>query len=309
MVSQSCDVRLQKIIQERDEKIRELDAVAGKLGRRDFELSEIRRKAEKQVRELDKIAKILVRRDLELIRANDELIEIDRAKSHFVSVAAHQLRTPISVIKWTFQMLLSEDFGKMNEEQKKVVERGYQVNEGMVKLVSDLLDVARIESGRFVYEFKRVSIEDVIVKVFISTKPRAEERRIKIQVKRMGGSDFFLFGDQASIEQAFENLVVNAINYTLPGGQIDILYKQDKNFVEVKIKDTGVGIPKYQQGRLFTKFFRGDNVVKMQTSGSGLGLFIAKSIINAHGGEIHFDSEEGKGSVFWVKLPIKTTVN
>lgn len=253
--------------------------------------------------ELDRVSKMLVRRDMELTRVNDALTEIDQAKSHFISIAAHQLRTPLSIIKWTFRMLLSGDFGPMNDGQKSVVERGYNVNEGTIKLISDLLDVARIESGRFVYKFERVSLEDIITKVFIMVKARAEERGIEFKARAGRGKEFFVIGDKISLETALENLIVNAINYTLPGGKVDVIYKKGEDFVEVQVKDTGVGIPAHQLGRLYTKFFRGNNVIKMHTSGSGLGLFITNSVINAHRGKMGVESEEGKGTTFWFRIP------
>lgn len=258
-----------------------------------------------QTKELDKVAKTLVRRDMELLRLNDELIEMDRAKSNFVTIAAHQLRTPLSIVKWTFRMLLSEDFGTLNDEQRKVVERGYNVNEGMVKLICDLLDVARIESGRIAYKFEKIFIEDIIAKIAVMFRSRAEEKNIKLEIQKDADSDLAVLGDKIGVETVLENLVANAIGYTLPGGRIDILYnKKGGEFIEIAVKDTGVGVPAHQVSRLFTKFFRGNNVVKMQTSGSGLGLFVAKSIVSAHGGEIGVESEEGKGSTFWFRLPI-----
>ncbi len=269
----------------------------------DSALRELQEK-EAQTIELDRIAKMLVRRDMEIIRLNDELVEIDRAKSHFTTIAAHQLRTPLSVVKWTLRMLLSEDFGSLNDEQKRVIEGGYNVNEGMIKLISDLLDVARIESGRFTYKFEKVFIEDVIIQVTAALKTRADEKEIRIEVTRGAGRDLAVLGDKTALKVAVDNLVANAINYTLPGGKIDIGYKQDGQYIAVTIKDTGIGVPAHQKNYLFAKFFRGDNVVKMQTSGSGLGLFITKSIINAHSGEIGVDSQEGQGSTFWFKLPI-----
>lgn len=268
---------------------------------------ELRASKEKewQVKELDRVAKMLVHKDMEVTRLNDELIEIDRAKSHFITVAAHQLRTPLSIVKWTFRMLLTEDFGALNDEQKNVVERGYNVNEGTIKLISDLLDVARIETGRFAYKFERISLEDIITKVFMLMKPRAEERKIEFEVSAEVGQEFFVTGDRISLETALENLVANAINYTSPGGRVDIIYKKADSFLEVQVKDTGVGIPAHQLSRLYTKFFRGNNVIKMQTSGSGLGLFIVKSVMNVHGGEVGVESEEGKGTTFWFRIPIR----
>ncbi|MFY9457442.1 MAG: ATP-binding protein [Candidatus Spechtbacterales bacterium] len=303
---QNLEGKVRARTKELERRIRELDKVAKALVRRDLELSQVRRKQEDQLLELDKAAKALVRRDLELLKLNDELQEIDRAKSHFVSIAAHQLRTPLSIMKWTFRMLLSGDFGKLNDEQKDVIQRGYDVNEGTIGLISDLLDVARIESGRFAYEFSDVSIEEIIKYAVEMNMPRAKERKIDMRaIKGSGDKVLFVRGDKTALRIALQNLVSNAINYTLPGGEVEVIYKKNGAFMEVRVKDTGVGVQRNQMGRLFTKFFRGDNVMRMQTSGTGLGLFIAKSIISAHNGEMGAESEEGKGSTFWFRIPIK----
>jgi len=165
--------------------------------------------------------------------------------------------------------------------------------------------VARIESGRIAYKFEKVFIEDIIARGVMRFKSRANEKNISLEVKSAADKDIAVFGDKIGLETVLENLISNAISYTLPGGRIDILYgKRDDEYIEVAVKDTGVGVPAGQRSRIFTKFFRGNNVVKMQTSGSGLGLFVAKSIINAHHGEIGVESEEGRGSTFWFRLPI-----
>lgn len=292
--------------EELETRNRELDTAAKALVKRDLEFSDVRRKQEDQLAELDKAAKALVRRDLELLQLNDKLQETDTAKSHFVSVAAHQLRTPLSITKWTFRMLLGGDFGPLHTEQKKVLQRGFEVNEGMIRLVGDLLDVARIETGKFLYNFEFVSIAKILEEVVSSNKENASARDVKLTLGRTGTGEMpLLWLDKANIEIALQNLVTNAIQYTLPGGKVEVLYKKDKDAVKVSVKDTGVGIPKRQIGRLFEKFFRGDNVVRMQTQGTGLGLFIVASIIRAHKGQIGVESEEGKGSTFWLTLPIK----
>ena len=299
---------LKTINRESEKRNRALDKVAKALVKRDLEISGIRRKQEDQLIELDKVAKTLVRRDMDLLRANDELLELDRAKSHFVSVAAHQLRTPLSVIKWTFRMLLSGDFGKINKEQRDVIQKGYDVNEGTIRLVSNLLDVARVESGRFSYSFRTVDIEKIIKEVVEMNAPHAKERKIDVTISKAKGAAAKIpstKADETALRMVVQNLLSNAINYTLPGGKIEVVCKKEGKFIEVSVKDTGIGIPKHEMGRLFTKFFRGDKVVRMQTSGTGLGLFIAKNIITAHKGEIGVESEEGKGSTFWFRIPIK----
>lgn len=271
--------------------------------------TELQKKAE-QIAELDRIAKMLVRRDLELLQLNDELRKIDEAKSHFVTIAAHQLRTPLSIVKWTFEMLLSGDFGPLNKDQDRVLKQGRDVNDNMIKLVSDLLDVARFEIGRFVHNFADISINDIIEEVIGINAIQAKERRLTLEVvDKMNGKAPIINGDKRNLIVVLDNLVNNALNYTLPEGKITVTYEQADGFVEVRVDDSGVGVPEHQMSRLFTKFFRGDNVVRMQTQGSGLGLFIAASIIKAHGGTYGARSKEEGGSTFWFRLPIKLKTN
>ncbi len=230
---------------------------------------------------------------------------VEKMKSEFVSVAAHQLRTPLSAIKWTLRMMLDGDLGKITEEQKDFLFKTYQSNERMINLINDLLDVARIEEGRYVYKLTFVNIEDLIEHLINSYKEEVETRKIKLEFEKPEKKLPQVMLDVEKMELVVQNLLDNAIKYTPSGGQVTISLKPGKKEIEFSIKDTGVGIPKDQQGRVFTKFFRGTNVMRMETEGSGLGLFIAKNIIEAHGGKIWFESKEGKGTTFYFTLPVK----
>jgi PAS domain S-box-containing protein len=228
---------------------------------------------------------------------------IARSKSEFISIAAHQLRTPLSAVKWTMRLLMDGDLGVMNSSQLKLLERGYETNEKMIQLVNDLLNVSRIEDGRFGYRFQKGNITDLISSIFSSSRISAREHSITIHFDNPPQIAPFVF-DQEKISLAFQNLVDNAVKYTPPNGEIFITITPEGNYVKVSVRDTGVGIPKGQTDRLFTKFFRAENVIHMQTSGSGLGLFIVKNIIARHGGRIGVESEENKGSTFWFTLPV-----
>jgi PAS domain S-box-containing protein len=232
--------------------------------------------------------------------------EIGRMKTEFVSIAAHQLRTPLSAIKWVLRMVLDGDVGKITKEQAALLERGYQNNERMIILINDLLNVARIEEGRFLYNSTLRSLEDLIRKVIDSLTGPAKEKKIKLIFIKPQKPLPQVKIDVEKIELVIQNLIDNAIRFNRPGGQVTISIKCDKINIEVMIKDTGIGIPYSQQGRIFDKFFRTDNAVKSETEGTGLGLFICKNIIEAHGGKIWFESDEDKGSTFWFNLPIKS---
>lgn len=232
------------------------------------------------------------------------LRELDRLKSDFISVAAHQLRTPLSGVKWVLKLLLDGDLGVVNTEQKGMLKRGFETNEKMIQLVNDLLNVSRIENGKFGYNFEKNDFVKLISMLIENTELLSRERNIAVILEnRVGDSLEFLF-DSEKLLIALQNLVDNAVKYTLPGGRVTIAVERQGDYVQVKVSDTGVGIPKADLPKLFSKFFRAANVIHLQTDGSGLGLFIVKSIILRHGGQIWVDSVEGKGTVFTVVIPV-----
>jgi len=229
---------------------------------------------------------------------------VERIKTEFVSLSAHQLRTPLSAIKWTLRMLLDGDAGELNKEQRDFLEKTYKSNERMISLINDLLNVTRIEEGRYIYQplFRDfVGIAHSVVDLY---RGEIEKKNIKFEFKEPEQKLPRILADEEKIKLAVENLLNNAIGYTFPGGSIIISIDLLENEIEFKIEDTGTGIPKDEQSRVFTKFFRGINAVRMETEGSGLGLFVTKNIIEAHGGRIWFKSEEGRGSTFYFTLPL-----
>jgi signal transduction histidine kinase len=233
---------------------------------------------------------------------------IEAMKSEFVSIAAHQLRTPLSGIKWTLKMLIDGDLGKISKDQKEILEKTYVSNERMISLVNDLLNVTRIEEGRYIHKPEMVNILDIVEPLVESYKAEAERKGIKLNLETTKKRNLNVAADIEKITLVAQNLLENALKYTPKGGKITffVKHKVKANKIEVSVKDSGVGVPKDQQARLFTKFFRAANVMRMETEGSGLGLFICKNIIESHGGEIWFDSEENKGSTFYFTLPIVT---
>ncbi len=230
---------------------------------------------------------------------------IERMKTEFVSISAHQLRTPLSAIKWTLKMLLDEDLGKITLEQREFIQKTYASNERMIALINDLLSVTRIEEGRYLYRPVLSDIKAIVQFVINSYKEEAAKRNISLKIKKTKEKLPKILLDVEKIKLAIQNIIDNAIKYTPSGGKVTVTLKYDKKEVIISIEDTGVGVPKDQQERIFTKFFRGVNVIRMETDGSGLGLFIAKNIIEAHGGRIRFESKENKGTTFWLSLPAK----
>ena len=229
---------------------------------------------------------------------------VEKTKNEFVSIAAHQLRTPLSAIKWTMRMLLDKDLGEITEEQKNFIEKAYKSNEKMIRLINDLLDLSKIEEGRYLYEHTPCQIKNIVQSVIDYYQEIIDKKKLKIKFNTPKKKLPQVIVDKEKIKLAIQNLLDNAIKYTLSHGEIIISLKYAKKEIEFSIKDTGIGIPKDQQKRIFSKFFRTVETTKMETDGTGLGLFIAKNIIKAHKGKIWFDSLEAKGTTFYFTLPI-----
>ena len=227
---------------------------------------------------------------------------IEKMKTEFVSVAAHQLRTPLSAIKWTIRMILDGDVGEINEEQRELLEQTYISNERMIRLINDLLDVSRIEEGRLLYDQEDARIEDVLDSVIEASQEMLRNKNMVLEVNKKETPKVKI--DKEKIGVVIQNLLENAIKYTEQGGKIKITLDNDEKNVIFKIEDSGVGIPKSQQDRIFTKFFRAENVTRMETNGTGLGLYTTKNIVQAHKGQIWFESEENKGTTFYFTIPI-----
>lgn len=229
---------------------------------------------------------------------------VDRMKSEFISIAAHQLRTPLSAIKWSLKMVLDGDLGKPTPEMEEFISKSYTTNERMIRLVNDLLNVSRIEEGRFFYKFSPLNLVEFINGMVLDFIPLCKDKNINIEWKQPTGNIPLIQGDADHLRLAIQNLLDNALKYTPKNGTITISLAKSKtaNNVVIRVKDTGVGIPAEEQERIFSKFYRGTNVIKMQTDGSGLGLFIVKNIIERHEGSISFESSD-KGTTFIITLP------
>jgi len=231
--------------------------------------------------------------------------EIDKAKSEFISVASHQLRTPLTGIKWFSELLLKGKAGNLSDQQKDFIQQVYDSNDRMIKLVDDLLDVSHIEEvGRFRVILKPENFSEIIKELVAQQKTQAKSKGVKIVLGAGCLKNKILKLDKSKLEQAFQNLLSNAIKYSPADGKITIDCKEQEGRFICFIKDEGIGIPEHQQHRVFEKFFRADNVITVG-SGTGLGLYIAKFIIEGHDGKIWFESKENKGTTFYVSLPIK----
>ncbi len=229
--------------------------------------------------------------------------QIDKLKSEFISIAAHQLRTPLSAIKWIIKMVLDGDAGKLTVEQEELLTKGYKSNERIIKLVNDLLNVSRIEEGRFGFNFDKYDFQEVIDIAITNLEQRIAKNHFKMTINKPFKMPK-IYIDKERMTMVMQNLLDNATKYTPEYGKIEINIKKEKKLLDVTIKDNGVGIPKEDQVKLFSKFFRAANVKRMETEGTGLGLFIVKNIIENHGGKIIIKSEEGKGTEVNFSLPL-----
>lgn len=241
---------------------------------------------------------------VEVFRDITEIKELDKAKSEFVSLASHQLRTPLTTIRWYSEMLLDGDAGKLSEEQKEFAEEIENGSGQMIELVNALLNVSRIESGSMLVKREDVVLSNVAQEVIKEQQIKIQEKNLTIQEK-YNDEVPTIKADSRITRILFQNLISNAVKYTPEGGEINISIQPEKNKEKIciKVADSGIGIPEKEQDKIFTKMFRADNVKSRDTEGTGLGLYMIKSILNKVGGEIWFDSKEGEGTTFYVTLP------
>jgi PAS domain S-box-containing protein len=231
--------------------------------------------------------------------------EIDKAKTEFVSLASHQLRTPLSSINWYAEMLMDGDAGELTKEQEEFLGEIYKGNQRMVDLVNALLNVSRLELGTFAVDPKKVNVEKMINETLKELKPTTSEKNIKI-VKNIKKKFSNYQADPNLLRIIIQNLLSNAVKYTQEKGKVKIgLDKENNGDMKFSVADNGMGIPKGQQSEIFKKLFRADNVKQTDAQGTGLGLYIVKSIVDYTGGKIWFTSAKGKGTTFHVVLPKK----
>lgn len=229
-----------------------------------------------------------------------------KSKSEFIEVAAHQLRTPLTAMNWIFESLAKE---AMTDGQKEMVDMGVVAAGNILKTVNDLLDVSQIEEGKYGYDFQEMDISEFADKVLTEMMTYAKEMGIKVYLKKLE-SPALVSIDPQKLSIVLSNIVSNAIKYNIENGEVIVEIKklEDKPFVEISVKDTGIGIPTDEMHKLFTKFFRADNAQKTVADGTGLGLYITRNIVRRHGGDIWAESQLGRGSIFHVTIPTDKTL-
>lgn len=238
-----------------------------------------------------------------LASANQELTQLDKTKSEFISIASHQLRTPLTSIKGYLSMILEGDFGSLNIGLQEKVSRIYQTTQRLIRIVNDLLDLTKIEQKKLEYVFTPMNLAGLLKKIYDDFEGAAKDRGLELTLsfhKELPP----IIGDEDKLYHVFGNLVDNALHYTQKGSvTIETSLMPEK--IIVSIKDTGIGMTPEEIGGLFTKYHRGSDVTKLHTEGAGLGLYVARQIVDDHNGRIIARSEgKEKGSTFFVELPL-----
>jgi len=228
--------------------------------------------------------------------------KLDQAKTEFVSLASHQLRTPVATIKWYVEMLLSGDMGDFSPKQNDYLKTVFKVNEEMIDLVETLLNVSRIEIGSIRIESKSTNVIELTEGILMELSPQIEAKNINIE-KQYDDNLKDIESDPKLLRIVIQNLISNAVKYTPEKGTVNIMFKESFGEKTIIVSDSGIGIPENQQNKVFTKMFRADNTHNLAgTQGTGLGLYLVKSIIEAIGGSIGFISKENEGSAFTIKF-------
>ena len=243
----------------------------------------------------------LERRELiletESLRKEKKLME-----ENFITMVTHQLRSPLVAVQQYFEVLLAGMVGEIQEKQRGMILKGRNRLEGLLNLINDWLDVARLDSGQIVDKLRPLSLKKVLSKVVEDLRPLTQENNISLKLGSCSENDL-VQGDEDTLEQVFSNLITNAIRYNKPKGQVIINIRENKDFIVTEVQDTGIGISKDHLTFIFDQFYRVKRTEDQKIKGTGLGLSIAKKIVEAHGGSIQVSSKEGKGSTFTVLLP------
>lgn len=244
--------------------------------------------------------------ELEKLRAeNEQLKKMNSIKSDWISISAHQLRTSLAAIKWILKMFLDGDFGKLTPEQDGFMKKAFESDERMLMLVNEMLSLNHIDQTSLRYDFEKNNIVSLIESVIFDFTGESFKKNVELIFLKPTEEIPSLIFDIEKIRVVIQNIIENAIKYSSAGGKVIVSVSKNKEFVEVRTKDTGIGIPKDDQKLIFTKFFRAPNAKTKDNIGSGLGLFTTKTIVERHGGSMWFESVEDEGTTFFFTIPIE----
>jgi len=227
--------------------------------------------------------------------------ELDKAKDEFISLAAHQLKSPITGISWNLELMLEGKEGPLSVEQKNILGMIYGSVKGLLDLVTGFLDVTRTESSKYVVEKGMIDLVETADSVLEELGGQISKKEIMV-IKKYGKNIPHSNIGEKTARVIFQNLLSNAVKYTPEKGSVEVIIKKNVKGVEISVKDTGYGIPEEAKSQIFTKLFRANNVRQKEPTGTGLGLYLLKTLVEKQGGKVRFESEEGKGSTFYVEL-------
>ena len=241
-----------------------------------------------------------------VIRGVEKVAEANIMKTEFISIISHQLCTPLSAIKWNMEVIETERDTKecLPEKQMVFLQNIKKSNEQMLKMVTDLLEVARIDQGRAVFEENIFDLAELVKESVSGFQGMLGEKKIQIESQIETGPQR-VCGDERKMRVVLDNLIGNAIKYSKEEGKIEVKLKQSDGKIVFSVQDWGVGIPNFQHSKVFEKFFRTKNEARYRTDGVGIGLYLVKAILKHCGGKVWFESEAGKGSIFYFNLPAK----
>ena len=229
---------------------------------------------------------------------NQQLRDLDSLKDEFVSSVSHELRTPLTSITGYVELLREDEESPARREYLQIIERNA---ERLIDLVSDILFAARLQDGRLLLDLHPVDVNQLVSQAVAEARPRAEQARVAVTVRTDG--PVLVHGESARLSQLLDNLISNAIKFTPVGGDVEIALTRVGTMLRIDVSDTGIGISAEDTERLFQRFFRSQSALEREIQGTGLGLYISKAIVEAHGGRIGVSSEEGKGATFVVEIP------
>lgn len=232
--------------------------------------------------------------------------KLEMMRSDFISIASHQLRTPLSATKWFLEILVNGDVGALKKKQLEILREAYVNNQSMINLVNTMLNMSRIESKQLIINLEKINIEDAVKKILDDLKPILSKKDQEIKFFGLKDKKLAIETDKVLLKNIIDNLVINSSKYSPGGKDITVrIARKNSNLLLFSVADKGIGISKIEQYKIFKKFSRANNAVVYNASGTGLGLYIVKSILDVFGGKIWFKSEENKGSTFYFSLPIK----
>ena len=241
----------------------------------------------------------------DLDKANQEMKKVDQIKSDFITVVAHQLRTPLTGIKWSLTALLNGNVGPVHGEQVEYLKGAIDSNQRMIDTVNQILKMKEIQAGSVEEVRQLVNPANLLHSVLFDIYPQATQKGIKINIKMDRDSLSDLNIDEREMRMIMQNLLDNGVIYSKEKSVLDVSLEKKDGKIIFSVRDYGIGIPKDEQKNVFTKFFRTTNAIKHFANGSGLGLVIVKKTVDKYGGKIWFESEEGKGTIFYVSLPVE----